>query len=133
MRVAAIRAAIAVGAAGVLLCVAWRRRRPARHAARLVRKRSFLRRAGAAYGYGGRLEASRSAAELPGLAPPVGRRGERDALIYLDYAGAALPLASQLAAAAELARSATVGNPHSEGPAAARASLALQRARQQQT
>ena len=61
-------------------------------------KQSFLRRAGEAYGYGGssagHIDGWR-AAELPGLVPPLGQPRAPDAIVYLDYAGSALPLASQ--------------------------------------
>lgn len=65
-----------------------------------------------------------------GLIAPLGAQTPKEAIVYLDHAGAALPLASQLACIAVQA-STVLANPHSTGPAAAAAAGAMERARQQ--
>ena len=112
----------------------WRRRRGGKvDAEAVMRKQEFLKRAGHSYGFqqavAGCIDAWRRE-ELPGLIAPLGQRSARDAIVYLDHAGGALPTASQLASAAQLAgANAIVGNPHSTGPAAAAGAAALETAR----
>ena len=101
------------------------------------RKRRFRRWAGSRYGYtgsaAGHVDTWR-AAELPGLIRPLGTvssnsPGERG-MVYLDYAGAALPVRSQLESlAAELSAATVLANPHSTGPAAAAAAEVVERMR----
>ena len=85
----------------LLLWLPWLLRRALvgeRTRARIARKRSFLRRAGRSYGYAGsaagHIDTWRTT-ELPGLIGPVGGASPPGAVAYLDYAGSALPLASQ--------------------------------------
>lgn len=121
----------------VIVVVAGRRRLTRRRAAspRLVRKAAFLARAGSSYGYAasaaGHIDSWRSR-ELPVLVRPAEAQrcadGEQG-IVYLDHAGAALPLASQLRAVAEDCTTRPLGNPHSAGPAAGAASAELDRAR----
>ncbi len=124
--------AAASAVALLVVTVAWRKRRSAWHVAAHSRKRRFLA-AHPDYGYPAACEPIDHwrPRELPGLLPPVGGAQTRDdAMVYLDYAGAALPLASQLARAAQLGSSSVVlANPHSTGPAAAAAAAAIERAR----
>ena len=123
-------AVVAAAAAAAAAAVAWylhrRRRQPGIQQAR-QRKLSFLRRAADGY----QAIDSWRVAQLPGLLPPIEKRAAAGgAMVYLDYGGAALPHAAQLAAAARLAAAAsTLANPHSSGPAAARAAAAMERAR----
>ena len=120
--------AVVVACAFALVVVAFvrRRRRKTVDAAASARKAAFLKAAGGAYGYAGSaagyIDAWRSA-ELPTLIAPLGAQGD-GAEVYLDYAGAALPVASQDAAAAARARGA-LGNPHAAGGPAAARSAAL--------
>ena len=66
-----------------------------------IRKACFMTRAGKDYGYrgteAGHIDSWRKR-ELPGLIAPLNAPpGDRDAIVYLDYAGASLPTTSQLA------------------------------------
>ncbi|EOD20846.1 hypothetical protein EMIHUDRAFT_458486 [Emiliania huxleyi CCMP1516] len=100
-----------------------------------VYRAAFLARAGSSYGYAasaaGHIDSWRSR-ELPVLVRPAEAQrcadGEQG-IVYLDHAGAALPLASQLRAVAEDCTTRPLGNPHSAGPAAGAASAELDRAR----
>ncbi|KAL1529433.1 hypothetical protein AB1Y20_000381 [Prymnesium parvum] len=122
---------------GTLFLLLRRRRRlapPASpHDERAERKRRFRQTAGASYGYSasprGDIDTWRRA-ELPGLIAPLPTRPHpRDGIVYLDYAGASLPTASQLHDAARaLGAAAVLANPHSTGPAAAAAADAVERA-----
>lgn len=93
------------------------------------RKREFLLRVGDEYGYqgtnGGFIDDWRPK-ELPNLQLPVlkhqqssDRKDDYEREIYLDYAGSALPTASQLRKA-YTNTSSILANPHSTGPAASR-------------
>ena len=109
---------------------------------RLKRKECFLRRVGDAYGYanspGGFIDDWRSR-ELPQLIPPIIQKSQSaqtsDASssdreeVYLDYAGSALPLKSQLQAVYSQHHQ-VLANPHSSGPAAARTQRLILQARQ---
>ena len=108
-------------------------RLPRRNTAAMARKRRFLRQTGCSYGYRGTpagfIDRWRRN-ELPGLIPPISCRRHGSEIVYLDYAGAALPTASQLAHVSEAAGAQVVcGNPHSTGPAASTGAEALERAR----
>ena len=135
--------AVIAASAVVLLMRRLRKRRSAQRAIRTMfatqfeydaaqaRKRRFLA-AHPAYGYPAARQPIDSwrPRELPGLLPPLGAPMCDNAMVYLDYAGAALPLSSQLARVAELASASIVlANPHSTGPAAAAAAAAIERAR----
>jgi len=135
--------AVIAASAVVLLVRSLRKRRSAQRAIRTMfatqfeydaaqaRKRRFLA-AHPAYGYPAARQPIDSwrPRELPGLLPPLGAPMCDNAMVYLDYAGAALPLSSQLARVAELASASIVlANPHSTGPAAAAAAAAIERAR----
>ena len=138
------RFVVVIAATAVMLLVRrLRKRRSAQHALRTMfatqfeygaaqaRKRRFLA-AHPAYGYPAARQTIDSwrPRELPGLLPPLGTPMCDNAMVYLDYAGAALPLSSQLARVAELASASIVlANPHSTGPAAAAAVAAVERAR----
>jgi len=129
----ALLAASALAAAGWLLARA-RQRRRSRDTERTRRKRIFLSRAGHAYGYGrsagGHVERWRPD-ELPQLVQPAEseRASENERVVYLDYAGAALPLASQLQALARHASATVLANPHSSGPAASATAAQMEHAR----
>lgn len=115
-----------------------RLRRTAALCARASRKAEFVNRiaaqgSGTEYGYAtaktGHIDTWR-AQELPNLIAPLGRESSPGAMVYMDYAGAALPTARQLEEAARDASSRVVcANPHSVGPAASTAANALEHAR----
>ena len=88
--------------------------------AQRARRQRFLAAVGPRYGYthsaAGHVDGWR-ATEFPGLLQPMGRPSPPDAVVYLDYAGAALPTASQVQAISVSAQ-AVLANPHSAGPAA---------------
>ena len=97
-----------------------------------IRKREFLQRVGNAYGYAasakGHIDIWREM-EFPALVQPMGsrtRNGSKDQLVYLDYAGAALPAKSQLDAI--LGNSSILANPHSTGPAASKTAMLIEQA-----
>jgi len=125
------RAAAAALAALIATVIFVRRRRRAAEAPQRRAKAAFLARAGLRYGYAaspaGHIDSWRSR-ELPGLVGPVGSEAIYETMVYLDYAGSALPIASQLAALAVDGARRVLGNPHSTGPAASAASAELDRA-----
>jgi molybdenum cofactor sulfurtransferase len=100
---------------------------------KLSRKEAFLQRVGDSYGYGastkGFIDTWRGT-EFPGLVEPlVGSAStmrNRGQIVYLDYAGAALPAMSQLEAI--LGNTSVLANPHSTGPAASRTALLIEQA-----
>ena len=101
-------------------------------AERRIRKREFLQRAGSAYGYAasvkGHIDSWRGW-EFPALVQPMGsktRKDSDDKMVYLDYAGAALPAKSQLDAI--LSNTSILANPHSNGPAASRTAMLIEQA-----
>ena len=99
------------------------------------RKECFLRRVGDDYGYvktpGGFIDEWRIR-ELPQLIPPIGKTAPEpssgEGEVYLDYAGSALVLKSQLKAI--YSEHQVLANPHSTGPAAARTQRLVLQARQ---
>ena len=113
------------------------------------RKMDFINKYGEDYGYklspAGHIDTWRSK-EFPALILPIldqnrdyeenkrkeTHHDEKEAEVYLDYAGAALPASSQLQGAF-LAMStgelSLLANPHSSGPAANRSLLSIQKAR----
>ena len=102
---------------------------------RRIRKREFLARVGDEYGYRrskmGYIDEWRPI-ELPSLESPldhpnrtINNNDERE--VYLDYAGASLPIKSQLEQICQESME-IMGNPHSKGPAAARTTEKIQQA-----
>lgn len=128
------RAAAFAALTALTVIVVVRLRRKGVDRARRRAKAQFLARAGQRYGYAsspaGHIDSWRSK-ELPGLVGPLERDadGAGERIVYLDYAGAALPVASQLAALASDGTRRVLANPHSTGPAASAASAELDRAR----
>ena len=100
---------------------------------RRIRKKEFLGRVGDSYGYAasgkGHIDTWRGT-EFPGLVEPLGtrskKRKDQSIMVYLDYAGAALPAKSQLEAS--FVNAAILANPHSTGPAASKTLLLMEQA-----
>lgn len=99
-----------------------------------ARKNRFRLQRGSQYGYqvsnAGHIDTWR-VKELVGLISPLPRFGftRQRHIVYLDYAGAGIPTASQLKLAEhELGAAVVLANPHSTGPAAAAAADAVARA-----
>ena len=115
------------------------------------RKTAFVKKVGDNYGYngspGGHIDEWRPR-EFPNLISPLGlgeKYQDRDQCdpsiskdscnlvgreVYLDYAGSALPTASQLRSVCSLLQNnGVLANPHSTGPAASRTSLLVERAK----
>jgi molybdenum cofactor sulfurtransferase len=87
---------------------------------------------GNAYGYAasgkGHIDSWRGL-EFPALVQPTGSRNStdnKDQMVYLDYAGSALPAKSQLDAI--LSNTSILANPHSTGPAASKTALLIEQA-----
>mmetsp|Transcript_11847 Transcript_11847/g.25654 ORF Transcript_11847/g.25654 Transcript_11847/m.25654 type:complete len:1072 (-) Transcript_11847:84-3299(-) len=124
------------------------------HQAQIQRKNSFLKRAGNDYGYvsssGGHIDTWRQL-EYPHLISPINYAGNGDRgstlhsdtsadissredsdqtepEVYLDYAGSALPSASQLSSIMnDYQAYGVLANPHSTGPAASRTMVRIER------
>lgn len=109
------------------------------HSRALTRKDDFVSRSGNDYGYAtsqrGHINTWRGT-EFPNLISPLVRstkissttaQGE-ELIVYLDYAGAALPAKTQLQNIFEKVP-AILANPHSTGPAASKSSLLIEQAK----
>ena len=99
------------------------------------RKLEFLHRVGDDYGYAGSSKGFIDHwrhTEFPRLLPPIGHENGTNSspVVYLDYAGSALPSRSQLQAIHESELKLVLGNPHSTGPAAYQSAQLIDEARQ---
>ena len=97
-------------------------------------KNDFEVRAGDKYGYRtsskGYIDDWRKS-EFPGLVAPLGKKKivSSDSVVYLDYAGAALPSKSQMQSILHASHQ-VLANPHSTGPAAYKSAVIIEEAKQ---